>query len=75
MQKTPIYCPRDAGGNIGTTVLGLNLRKLGIHRLYLEDMRLLAKFVGKKNIKFYCRECGYVFYLESLDYNNTSIKI
>lgn len=64
MKKTPIYCPRDAGGNIGAAVFGLNLRKLGIHRLYSEDMRLLTRFVGKKNIKFYCRECGYVFTLD-----------
>lgn len=63
MQKTPIYCPNDAGDNINATVFGLNLRKLRIQRLYLEDMRLLARFVGKKNIRFYCCECGCVFVL------------
>lgn len=62
MQKTPILCPNDGCYNIGAKVFGINLRKLGIRDLYLEDMRQLSKFVGK-NIKFYCRECGRAFTL------------
>lgn len=48
---------------IGAEVFGIDLRSLGIRNLYLEDMKRLAKFVGKKNIKLHCRECGREFTL------------
>lgn len=63
MQKTPILCPNDGCYNIGAKVFGINLRRLGIRNLYLEAMRRLSKFVGKKNIKLHCRECGRAFTL------------
>lgn len=61
--KTLIYCPQDGCNNIGAEVFGIDLRSLGIRNLYLEDMKRLAKFVGKKNIRLHCRECGYAFTL------------
>lgn len=61
--KTLIHCPSDGCYNIGARVFGINLRRFGIRNLYIEDMRQLSKFVGKKNIKLHCRECGRAFTL------------